>query len=443
MSWWTNLESKTRTHLANLRVAVYGSGGAPSHHLALIALWGGQPRVISAEEIAQGGLSNFDAVIFPGGGLRAMAGQLSPLGERGISQLRQWVTDGGTYIGTCAGSCHPLKMSEPYVKSLPISAHFQMCDLAPVNAAAGDWGLDSPGTGRIRVAAEDSPLMEGLSGDFEIVHYNGPLFPSEPGTAGRVLGATENFTAFEISAGLGSATTLEHALSENARIAYRQPVGEGQIILFGSHPEFGASVLQLGWLPASRLLANALNLVPARGRPQPQTGQVTAKVLRGMEKEALELQKVVHRLAPLGQDFPKNTPPFLGYAAPQLWQAAITETDEVLERLRNWLPGRPTGELPGAFLLDTEPQPDQDFGFAGTRQLLRRALEMAQKAESVQPSDLPAITGPYNEFLTHPYHLVASVYLSAGGLVAGAALQATAFAALNALSEPHIVPITA
>jgi hypothetical protein len=45
--------------------------------------------------------------------------------------------------------------------------------------------------------------------------------------------------------------------------------------------------------------------------------------------------------------------------------------------------------------------------------------------------------------LTHPYHLVASVYLSAAGLVAGAALQTTAFATLNALPEPYIIPLIA
>lgn len=443
MDWWAELRSKTRPHLTGLRVAIYGSGGAPSHHLALLALWGGQPRVLNAKEIALGGLADFDVVVFPGGGLRAMAGQLSPLGERGIAELRQWVSEGGTYLGTCAGSCHPLRMSDAYRKSMPLSAGLQMCDLTPVNAAAGEWGLDSPGTGRIRVAADDSPLMAGLPEGFEIVHYNGPLFPLEPGAAGRVLGATENFTPFEISAGIAGGTTLERAVAAQARIAYCQPFGQGQVILFGSHPEFGASALQLGWLPASKLLANALCLVPARGQAQPLMGQVTPEALRKMDKETLELQTVIRRIAALDQQFPENTPPFLGYAAPQLWQAAITEMDGVLQRLRAWLPSCPIGELNGAFLLDTEPHADQDFGFTGTRQLLRRALEMAHKAASLSRSEWPTISGPYNEFLTHPYHLVASVYLSAAGLVAGAALQTTAFATLNALPEPYIIPLIA
>ncbi|MES4792962.1 MAG: hypothetical protein C4321_08215, partial [Chloroflexota bacterium] len=63
------------------------------------------------------------------GGLRAMAGQLDPLGEVELPRLRAWVEVGGTYIGTCAGSCHPLRMSDPYREALPLAARFQMCEV--------------------------------------------------------------------------------------------------------------------------------------------------------------------------------------------------------------------------------------------------------------------------------------------------------------------------
>jgi hypothetical protein len=84
----TGIRGALQPHLADLRVAVYGSGGAPSHHLALLALWGGRPEVIYADEIISGKLAQYDAVIFPGGGLAAMAGQLRPLGAAGMTALR-------------------------------------------------------------------------------------------------------------------------------------------------------------------------------------------------------------------------------------------------------------------------------------------------------------------------------------------------------------------
>ncbi|MDX2004411.1 MAG: hypothetical protein SFU83_03960 [Meiothermus sp.] len=443
--WWKQARDHVQPHLGSLRVGVYASGGAPSHHIGLLALWGGKPTPVYADEIAAGKLSDFDAVIFPGGGLLAMAGQLKPMGAAGATNLRRWVESGGTYIGSCAGSCHPLRMSDPYLEAQPLAAQTQMCDLTPVNAAAGEWGLDSPGTGRMRVEAVPGghPLLEGLESDFDIIHYNGPLFPPAEGTAGRVLEAAQDFTPFERSLGLEGETTFSRAVKAGARVAYRQAVGSGQIILFGSHPEFGASTLQLGWLPAARMLANALRLVPAGGSPKPARGELGRESLEHACNTATALRQTLTKIISLGEHLPDNTPPFLGHSGPALWNAAIIEAIQVLESLEPWLANCPTGSFEAPYLLDCEARPDQDFGFAGARQLLDRALEMARRAEATPPSQWPPFTGPYNEFLSHPYHLVAAVYLSAGGLVAGAALQAAAFAAHNGLPTSEFFALTA
>ena len=443
--WWKQARDHVQPHLSSLRVGVYASGGAPSHHIGLVALWGGKPKPIYADQIAAGTLAEFDSVIFPGGGLLAMAGQLTPMGKTGANNLRRWVEEGGTYIGSCAGSCHPLRMSDPYREALPLAVQIEMCDLTPVNAAAGDWGLDSPGTGRIKIEVIPSnhPLMEGLESTFDVVHYNGPLFPPNQGTAGKVLEATKDFTPFEKSLGVEGETTISRAVKANAHVAYRQQIGHGQIILFGSHPEFGASALQLGWIPASRMLANALRLVPVRGTPIPVEGEVSLGGLERSLETARQLRQTLSNIISLGEHLPQNTPPFLGYSGLALWNAAIIESIQVLERLEEWLPTCPTGRLEAAYLLDREAKPDQDFGFVGMSQLLERALEMACQAETKPPNQWPAFTGPYNEFLSHPYHLVAAVYLSAGGLIAGAALQAAAFAAQNGLKAPNLFPLTA
>lgn len=445
MNWWNETQGSIQNHLANLRVAVYASGGAPSHHIGLLALWGGNPQPIHAEDIAKGNLKNYDVVIFPGGGLFAMAGQLNPLGTEGVAQIRQWIQAGGTYIGSCAGSCHPLKMGKAYQKAQPLSSQFQMCNVTPVNAAIGEWGMDSPGTGRLKVASEDHPLFEGMGKTFEVVHYNGPLYPAEPGAGGMVLSATKHFTPFEVTLGTNTgSTTIERAIAQEARIAYRQIVGKGQIMLFGSHPEFGSSALQLGWIKAARLLANALCLVPVRKSPKPpKPKKLKATTIESIHNQASELRELLNSMTGLGKHLPASTPPFLGYKPSALWKAALQESDEILSGLEAWSSKLSGGEYQDVFLLDAAPKTNQDFGFAGVRQMLAKALEMTRKAQSLPPSRWPAFSGPYNEFLDHPYHLVASVYLSAGGLIAGAGLQATAFAAVNHLPEPNIVPITA
>lgn len=442
MDWWLDTQKQASPHLEQLRVGVYATGGAPAHHMALVALWGGQPRPVYAEDIQAGWLEQFDVVVFPGGGLLAMAGQLNPLGLEGVAQMRRWVEAGGTYVGTCAGSCHPLRMNAQYQQALPEAAAFELCSITPLNTAEGSWGLSSPGTGQLRVLGNNQGLLAGLEGEFRIVHYNGPLFPAEPGSQGPLLGATSQFTPFEASLGQpGGTTTLERAMAHQAQIAFHQQVGKGQIILIGSHPEFGSSALQLGWLPAARILANAYCQVPIRGTPQRSVDPVNPQTLHQVGQYAAQLQPLLSGLLPLAHQLPNNTPPFLGYTGPQLWQAALEESIEILGHLHQWTARAPTGLRGPAFLLDTPSRPNQDFGFSGALQLLERALSMAQQAAAIPAQDWPAFTGGYNEFMGHPYHLLASVYLSTGGLVASAGLQVTAFAALAGLPPAQVVPL--
>lgn len=423
-------------HLTSLRVAVYGSGGAPSHHLALLTHWGLYPHVVYAHDILSGRLTDYDAVIFPGGGLSAMAGQLTPLGAEGMTALRHWTEAGGLYLGSCAGSCHPLRMGEAYTAAHPGAGAFQVCDVTPLNAAAGAWGLESPGTGRLQVAPEAHPLFEGLYEPFEIVHYNGPLFPAVDGAAGRVVAPTDAFTPFEVSQGdPHEATTLTRAITAGARVVYQQRVGTGQVILFGSHPEFGWSALQLGWLPAARLLANALGLAHARacsaahGHP----GHLSSAMIGNILKEVQGLEYLLGEAAPLEAGLPLGTPAFMGMSGPTLWDAAVGEALCLLVTLRRWLEACPTGmPVRGLHLLEASPNPGQDVGFMGVRQGLSRACEMTQRALEL-PAPWPPFSGAYNELATHPYHLLVSSYLSACGLIAANALQLSAFAVLNAL----------
>lgn len=438
------MRSALEPHLSRLRVAVYASGGAPSHHLALLALWGGNPEVIYADDIIDGRLSQYDAVIFPGGGLAAMAGQLEPLGGAGLSALRHWVEVGGSYLGSCAGSCHPLQMSGAYNEAYPDASQFQICDVTPLNAAAGAWGLDSPGTGRLRIAPEAHPLFEGFTDPFEIVHYNGPLFPPSAGAAGQVLSSTDAFTPFETSQFLpAKPTTLERVVSQGARLAYHQRVGKGQVIVFGSHPEFGGSALQLGWLPAVRLLANALRLVPAKSAPfTPVTAVLSEHVLLEIKQRVTALRTLLTQAVPLGTQLPAATPSFLGLSGLDLWDAVLDEAQRLLNALERWAVTCPLDTpLRDPKLLDAAPKPGQDVGFMGVCQLLDRALGLTRRAVDLA-TEWPDFTGAYDQLETHPYHHLVGSYLSAGGLIAAAALQVTAFTVTNALPLPYPVPLS-
>lgn len=113
-SWWKVLCSQLSAELKHLRVGIYGSGGAPYHHAALVALWGMTPLPVRAEDIHQGILERLDVLIFPGGGMTAMTGMLTPLGTDGAEAVRSWVAEGGMYLGSCAGSFLPVSVGEAY-----------------------------------------------------------------------------------------------------------------------------------------------------------------------------------------------------------------------------------------------------------------------------------------------------------------------------------------
>jgi hypothetical protein len=277
--WWNRLRQAMKPELTDLRVALYGSGGAPYHHAGLVALWGGAPVPLRAEEIGAGALDDVDVIVFPGGGMRAMSGLLDPLGVDGARAVRRWVADGGMYLGSCAGSFLPAAVGDGYWQ-----AHAEARELHMVGAPLANGGdsefesLTSPGVGTIEVEVSDPQhwLADGLPGSFQLVHYNGPLFDlgalrlaaahgegelAAPSGAVRPVGATAAFTFSEGFLGPAPApgtSLFEHCVKVGAHNAIAAPYGAGTVVLFGSHPEFGFDALQLGWGPGSRLIANAL-----------------------------------------------------------------------------------------------------------------------------------------------------------------------------------------
>src|SRR2546430_5400470 len=82
------------------RIALYGSGGSPYHHAAILARAGHGIGFVFPQDIEAGALDGFDAFVMPGGGYLAMAGQLAPLGAAGCRAIREYVESGGMYIGS-------------------------------------------------------------------------------------------------------------------------------------------------------------------------------------------------------------------------------------------------------------------------------------------------------------------------------------------------------
>ena len=163
-------------------VAFYDAGGAGGKGLTRIPqLLADSPDTtlvrVGPEEIRGGALAQFDLVIFPGGSGSAQA---AALGESGSEQVRQFVEQGGGYIGICAGA---------YLATSGFSWGLKILDAKTVSPK---WRRGR-GTVEIELTEEGRRVL-GADGHLGILYVNGPiLMPADvdsladPCGGGRVL----------------------------------------------------------------------------------------------------------------------------------------------------------------------------------------------------------------------------------------------------------------
>jgi hypothetical protein len=462
--------SRTGKPLAGRVVGVYGSGGAPWHHLAFAAVHGAEARVVRAEDIAAGRLGEVDVLVFPGGGATAMGGLLAPLEESGATAVREWVAGGGTYLSSCAGSVLPLALDGEADAALPVARRLRMVDARLANTGdATLGGLSSPGVGRIEVRLDPTHrFCAGLPERLELMHYNGPLFDTS-GTAPGLLsfawpdGSTAAFTPAE---GFlppvdprASSTTLERCVDAGAATGLEAVHGAGRVVLFGSHPEFGLGPLCLGWGEGSGLLLAAMAVEGAgcgtggrhspaaasgtawavrRGKPSTTAQELVAEVTASLLRAAERFEELASRDPGTWVD-EGFAPSFHGLSARDAWRSQAFAAAVAARAAASGI-GRIAGALNDGDIrwLDDEPRQGQDFGAMGLSQLLRavhRQLDATDEALH-RPARKPAHA--YDLFDTHPFHLAVGSYLSAAGLSAAALLLVALLLARQRRSDPSI-----
>lgn len=461
--------------LRPVRVGLYGGGGAPFNHAAILATCGFPVRFLNEADVHAGELATVDVFIMPGGGGRAMHGQLEPLGEDGCRAIAEWVRRGGMYIGCCAGSYDCIVNTSAFVESLPPQRCLQIINAVPWRAdqAIEFLGVQSPGVGviRVRTARHDHPVMWGMPDEFPIVHYNGPVLDilSERVVAGasravglaEFAGWTERFTPAEAFAGPAPTadTFISRAVAARRFAIAAGELGRGRVVAFGSHPEFGFDLAMTEWGAPARMLANAVlwqaTAPPVRGAQPEQAsdspghgialpaGSALTRVpdiVRTLTERAAELQ--ARRLDPQPSWLaPAYALSVFGLSPAEIWHQALSDiqilagriatlASQLSSRLRTLSELRYNETHPivrdtlllADFLTLAEraPEWDQDGGFQGILTLLRSATTMCETALTNWDIELGPPAGPYGYLAENPYHLVAGSYLAAVGLVAGA-----------------------
>ena len=420
------------------RIALYGSGGSPYHHAAILARAGHATSFVFPRDIEAGALDGFDAFVMPGGGYLGMAGQLAPLGAAGCRAIREYVESGGMYIGSCAGAYDAATVSARFQAEWPAQAELRLLDDRVWNDAEDDDDLASPGIGEIICETADAghPVMAGLPQRFVITHYNGPLFDG-PHALARVVGTGAAFTAAEEFFGASaSGRLIDRAITAGAANIAAARRGRGRVVLFGSHPEFGRTLAMDDETGAARLLRNAVDWqleesggperppVPLVAEAPVEPGQADADLAAAgplATRIAERCARLSERTADAGWLDDSAAMSAFALSPREIWTRALS----VIPALASETAGK-CAAIPDQ-LRSFRPPPawPADGGFHGAVPLLHQADEMLATAETAWTGAWPAPTGdPYAYDHESPYHLVAGSYLAAIGRVASAALLA-------------------
>ena len=204
-----------------LRVGIYDhSGGSAKGPQSLRRFLtddvGVSCRSLTPEEIRQGRLAEVDVLIMPGG---SGSKQSKMLEESGREAIREFVRDGGGYVGICAGA---------YLAS----AHYSW-SLHLINAQVVDREHWARGTGTCTL--EFTPLGQQTLGEpsprGEVYYGQGPLLAPYD---------KEELPSYETLAEYASEIAKKGAprgvMIGTTAIA-RAPFGAGRVICFSPHPE--------------------------------------------------------------------------------------------------------------------------------------------------------------------------------------------------------------
>jgi len=199
-----------------VRVAVYSGNGAYFRSIKAamqMFLWmGSEPQRITPRDIIDGKLKSFDVLYMTGGWA---VPYIRDLENGGTANIREFVRQGGAYIGTCAGAFFAAdyiywegKRYEYPLDLFPGAARGPIPELAP-------W----PGFKlcRINLSPTRHAITRGEPESMMSLYYGAPWFEVPPGFKADIL------AYYEIN-------------NQPAMLAYE--FGQGHVFLTGVHTEF-------------------------------------------------------------------------------------------------------------------------------------------------------------------------------------------------------------
>jgi glutamine amidotransferase-like uncharacterized protein len=200
-------------------VALYdagGTGGGGVAHLQqLLSDAGMQVDRVGPEELSVGVPTQFDLVVVPGGTGKKEA---AAIGEQGRQNIRQFVQQGGSYLGICAGAF------------LCICGDDWRLRIINAKTVSPHWERGMA-TLKIELTPEGRKILGDYPGLVDVHYHNGPII-----TRANV----ESLPAYQVLAWFRSEVAKGNApqgVQVNSPAIAVGRCGKGRVVLISPHPE--------------------------------------------------------------------------------------------------------------------------------------------------------------------------------------------------------------
>lgn len=203
-----------------LKVGIYCGEGAPKSSAenvlnVLKPFSEVSPVILSGQEVGSLNLSAYDVIVFPGG---SGSGQSKGIGEAGLKNVRDFVSNGGGYVGICGGAylaCSNFTWGLGILNAGTVSNKWRR----------GQAMLD------MELAPAGPALLGDVKGPFKVRYHNGPILKPADRTdipAYTTLATFKNEVAEYGSPAGVQVNSPSHVIST---------FGKGRVFISSPHPE--------------------------------------------------------------------------------------------------------------------------------------------------------------------------------------------------------------
>ncbi|MGV3660922.1 MAG: BPL-N domain-containing protein [Prosthecobacter sp.] len=203
-----------------LKVGVYAGPGSPQSSTdAVLNVLKPFPEVhavvVTAQEMGTLNLGAFDVIVFPGG---SGSGQSKGIGEAGVKNVREFVKNGGGYVGICAGA---------YLACSNFSWGLGILNAGTVSSK---WRRGQ-GIVDVEMTGSSPEILGDVKGVFKVRYNNGPIL--KPGDRTDIPAYTP-LVLFRTEMALNDTPV---GVMVNSPAQAVSTFGKGRVFVSSPHPE--------------------------------------------------------------------------------------------------------------------------------------------------------------------------------------------------------------